>query len=971
MSISTAQALTNQFYEWERCGRGWHKADCLVQLEPYFYPFFGHFLEEGDIIDDGRQPGFLDTITKLFGAPVEPSSPQQEELPYVYPYTDEAPLSLYSIILPRNFRQNAERMEQMLTMLSYRKSPISFELVANTTSVTIQWVCREPDAAFLYSQMQAFFPECALLEADTDYLVEALATELPLYTVDYGLRDEFMRPISSHSLDHDPYTALFGILSRLHADEYVILQILFSGTHNAWAESIITAVTDDNGKGSFFLDAPEMPQLAKEKVSRSLFGVSIRVVTMAETIPTASTLLEHVNTTLVHASTSPYNGLTPLSDPHYTAYERLSDIILRVSHRVGMLLNCKELATFVHFPSVQSKLLSPNTFNTKAAPQSLIVHSYLVGLNEHQGVSTEVGIATEQRMRHMHIIGATGTGKSTLLHSLIMQDILVANGICVLDPHGDLIDTILTHIPASRIGDVVLIDPSDTEHPVGFNILSAHSDLEKELLASDLVTLFKRFSTSWGDQMNSVFANAIMAMVYNTQQFHIGDLRKFLIEQSFRAQVLVTVTDQEIVYYWQKEFPLLKSTSIAPILSRLDTFLRPRVIRSMVCQTHSLNMQSLMDSSKIILVKLSQGLLGMENSFLLGALMVSKIQQIAMSRQAQAVQTRRPFFVYIDEFHNFITPSMATILSGARKYALGLILVHQDMQQVSKLDNDIAASLLANAGTRVCFRLGDNDAKRLQEGFASFSADDLQNLPTGHAIIRVNTTEINCNIRVLPYIVSETVNYREQIINASRAQYSVQIHQAAQSDLAIAPPTSILPIIEAIETIPIAKKESVREHRYLQTFIKNTAEGFGYKATLEVPTPDGSGQVDVLLEKDGTQIAVEISVTTSAGWELHNIQKCLVAGYEQIVLCANNKTKLQQIEHIAAKQLSKKELANIQFVSTDQFHSILSPLQAEQPTETVIKGYRVKVQYNKEGTDKQALLKSIIATSQHITNTNK
>ncbi len=166
-----------------------------------------------------------------------------------------------------------------------------------------------------------------------------------------------------------------------------------------------------------------------------------------------------------------------------------------------------------------------------------------------------MSIATSQRLRHVQLIGATGTGKSTLLQSLIMQDIEQGNGICVLDPHGDLIENIVSAIPASRIADTVLIDPSDSEYPIGFNILSAHSDLEKELLASDLVALFKRFSTSWGDQMNSVFANAIMAFVYNSKKYHLGDLRRFMIEQSYRNHILLTVTDPDIVYYWQKNFP--------------------------------------------------------------------------------------------------------------------------------------------------------------------------------------------------------------------------------------------------------------------------------------------------------------------------------------------------------------------------------------------------------------------------------
>lgn len=237
-------------------------------------------------------------------------------------------------------------------------------------------------------------------------------------------------------------------------------------------------------------------------------------------------------------------------------------------------------------------------------------------------------------------------------------------------------ENMLSFIPKERIDDVVLIDPSDSKFPVGFNILTAHTEIEKELLASDLVALFRRFSTSWGDQMNSVFANAILAMLESTRGGTLMDLRHFLIEKEFRDQFLKSVTDPDVVFYWQKEFPLLRGTSIASILTRLDSFLRPKLIRTMVSQKTSLDFQTLMDGRKIILVNLSEGLMGAENSFLLGAFIVSKIQQCAMARQAQRTEARTPFFLYIDEFHHFITPSMSSILSGARKYGLGLVLGH-------------------------------------------------------------------------------------------------------------------------------------------------------------------------------------------------------------------------------------------------------------------------------------------------------
>ncbi len=968
--VSNAVALTNQFYEWEQRGRGWQAVNFPCDLEPEFVPFFGHYIEQGEIIDDGRHPSFFG---KLFLGLTEQDKRVQtyepkEQLAHRYSGISGS-LTIYSITLPKQFKQSKERITQFLVMLSYRKSPVSFEIIATEDEIILEYVTQDSDAAFFYSQLHVFFPECTVMETYTDRVLEIVQNAPCIYTVDFGLAEECMRPMAIFSSnDHDPYLPLFGILERLDFDEAVIIQILFCGVHNAWADSMQRAVCDDFGKQSFFLDAPEMPQLAKEKVSQPLYGVTVRAVSVSDTMEQAAAILQHVATTIVHASISNSNSLIPLQGEEYPINMRLADIVMRETHRVGMLLNTAELATFVHFPAINSKKLIANNRTTKQAPTSLSQNPYILGINEHQRNEQEVSIATDQRLRHIHIVGATGTGKSTLIKSLVMQDVHAGTGLMCLDPHGDLIEEILAYIPKERIKDVVLIDPHDAEFPVGLNILVAHSDIEKELLASDLVAVFRRFSTSWGDAMNSVFANAILAFLYNAKQYHLGHLRRFLIEAPYRAQILSTVTDSDIVYYWQAEYPILKSNSIGSILTRLDAFLRPRVIRNMICQKQSLDFAQLMNSNKIVLVKLSQGLLGTENSYLLGAFIVSKLQQTAMARQAQGAKDRVPFFCYIDEFQHFMTPSMASILSGARKYGLGLVLSHQDMNQVSKYDTEIAGSVLANAGTRICFRLGDTDAKRFEDGFSAFTAEDLQNLQTGEAIARVNTRDADFNLTVIPYTTETETVFVAEIIEYSRGKYTVPIVPQPivtleTEPVAASPKAPVqkepLIVVPIPEEPPIAKQEQIREHRYLQTFVKAMAEAQGYKASIEIPTPDGTGQVDVLLEKDGHATAVEISVTTSPEWELHNIRKCLAAGYSKVVICATQPAKLKLIQHQIASHLTAQEQAKVQVILSADLQSLLENAPKAQPAETLVKGYRVKVNYEPNAT-RQDLLQSII-----------
>ena len=215
--------------------------------------------------------------------------------------------------------------------------------------------------------------------------------------------------------------------------------------------------------------------------------------------------------------------------------------------------------------------------------------------------------------------------------------------------------------------------------------------------------------------MTSVLGNAVLAFLESEQGGTLADLRRFLIEPDFRKSVLKNVRDPEVVYYWQKEFPLLSGKPQGPLLTRLDTFLRPKLIRYMVVQKENkLDFRNIMDEGKIFLAKLAQGAIGEENAYLLGTLIVSKLNQLVLSRQEQKESERRNFYLYIDEFQNFITPSMASILSGARKYRLGLILAHQDLRQLSSEDTQVTSSVISNPYTRICFRLGDFDARKLR-----------------------------------------------------------------------------------------------------------------------------------------------------------------------------------------------------------------------------------------------------------------
>lgn len=988
MGQSNIEQVTRNFYQWEQRGRGWHVFATPVELEPEFVPFF-RYVPATTPNDDALKPGLIRSIGNVLKKALAPEVKTETEAEpqevNAYTFQSHEALRCLSLSFPEGEHIKAEEIEKFLVMLSYCQMQVSFEIIATYTSIRVQFVCRESDALHVESQLKAYFPQC-ITHDQSDTLTNVINEKAYNYLIDFGLQEEFTRPlVMQERFDVDPLTGLFGAMEHLREDEQAVLQVLFKGTLNPWAESIVSSVTDAGGD-SFFLDAPEMPKLAQAKVSSPLYAVTIRTIGQSTTPEKAYAVVERITNALIQTTRSASNALIPLTTNGYDFEEFAVDVILRQSHRIGMIVNAKELATVVHYPAtIHSKKLERDVRKTKPAPRIAEGHDFWLGKNLHQGNERIPTLNATLRLKHMHVIGATGTGKSTFMQTCIVQDILLGNGVAVLDPHGDLIESILPYIPENRYDDVIIIDPSDGEFPVGFNILSAHSDIEKEILASDLVAVFRRLSTSFGDQMHSVLANAILAFVESREGGTLIDLRRFLIEKPYRDTFLKTVTDPSVVYYWQKEYPLLKSNSIGPILTRLDMFLRPKAVRNMVAQKKSLDFESILNKQKIVFIKLSQGLIGTENSYLLGTFFVSKIYQAAMARQAQSKEERKPYFLYIDEFQNFITPSMSSILSGTRKYGLGCILAHQDMIQLQKQDTELASAVVSNAGTRVCFRLGDIDAKRFADGFASFEALDLQNLGLGEAIARIERPEYDFTISTLQLNAVEKEKgeaITEAVIARSRELYGTPRKDVEErleylrggevvtedeivvkeskptfqkEETVVTEKETQQQVVEvpnldetqrAKTTKKLVERKEQSEHRYLQALIKHMAEQRGYKATTEEPIPEGQGRVDVLLERNGRRIACEIGISTTKEWETHNIEKCLSAGYEVVIAIATERKAVEIMQHEIQSKIIEPLRGRVKTLLPEELFAWLdNEIAKEASTEKRVKGYRVKVQY--------------------------
>lgn len=388
------------------------------------------------------------------------------------------------------------------------------------------------------------------------------------------------------------------------------------------------------------------------------------------------------------------------------------------------------------------------------------------------------GIKTDDRRRHMYVIGKTGMGKTNLIQNMAIQDIQSGKGVAIVDPHGEFAETCLASVPRDRINDVVYFNPADMEFPLAMNVMEKVSAEHRHLIASGLVGVFKKiWADSWGPRLEYLLRNAILALLEYPSSTLLG-VTRLLVDKEYRAKVIEKVSDPVVKSFWTDEFTKyhdrLMADAIAPIQNKVGQFLSSSLIRNIVGQTKSsFSVREIMDNKKILIMNLSKGRIGEDNSALLGAMMITKIQLSAMARVDVPESERNDFYLYVDEFQNFATESFANILSEARKYRLNLILAHQYIQQ---LDEKVQGAVFGNVGTLITFRVGAMDAEVLEKEFEPvFYATDLVNLAKYNTYLKLMIDGVATNpfsATTLPPIdLSETEKNAEKIIRVSRERY--------------------------------------------------------------------------------------------------------------------------------------------------------------------------------------------------------
>lgn len=955
-------SATEAFYNWERRCRGWTIFEKPVCLEPAFAPFV--FQPRPTVVDEGRRT-LIDSITKLFTKAPKLSVPPQPE-PEAYLFSAHEPLCVF-LVHRIPFDIDRERELQLMNVLIQSKLPITFEYVLTQGELKFQIAAYESYADRVVELLALYFPDIKPLRS------EIFPCELHDASgiLEFGLSEECMIPLASlHPKSPDSLLGFLSLAIHMQPDECIVLQCTCSALQNAWSSALQSAVTLADGS-SFFSDAPYMPKLVGQKIADPLCAVSYRAIIHTSSQERTRWYATQVERSLSRSVGTEHNGLFALANEGIPLHQHIQCVYARTSLRTGMILSVREVQSLIHLPSHDRGI--EQLFGERGAahplPQENTSGRYTVGVNVCEGVSARACMSDAERLKHMHIIGVTGSGKSTLMISLAYQDAFRGNGFALVDPHGDLVDDILSILPKERHDDVIIIDPSNEAYIVGFNVLLAHNEYERLFITEELVSILRTHSSSWGDQMEQVLSHAIHVFVERSEGGSLYDLRMFLSDVKYRTSLIETIRDPLTKRFWKEEFDSTHKRSITPLITRLDSFIRPKVIRAMMTERQGLDFSSLLAEKKIILLKLGHGVIGEQNSFLLGTLFVSKLYQAALARQRLHSEDRHPFYLYIDEFHHFISRGLLGILSGARKYGLGLVVAHQHLEQLAG-NRELSATLLANAYTQICFRLGHSDAVTIAKGYSHFEETDFLTLPVGIAIARIGGAHRDFNLACDDLTDFDRIPEEERVELVENAFRRYGHHPASPEDSIedytppVIPKDEVpipeektfqpLEVSDHMETLGVTDMETARveymqreaevkerrHHESIKAQVVAHAHAFGWKAEIEAPVE--GGRIDVLLSYGETLVGVEVSTTNTVEYEIHNIQKCLKHGCGLVICISHSPQKLKGIQSQLEESIKPKVLC----MKPDGFVDWLTAQAHKTQKENVVRGYRVKVKYD-------------------------
>ena len=702
---------------------------------------------------------------------------------------------------------------------------LSFEYVAHEGEIYFYVVTPKSYKFLIEKQINGFYPD-AIIEETTEMNIFKGRKYYQWAYLD-TVKD-FFYPIKTYQkLESDPINNIANAFSKLEEDESAVVQIVLKPIGDDWQSKCADASSKimHNKQPAFTLnpfkmivwilqgifsgddaDTPKWPdesgsaltqeraKTVDEKGDKTGFEAVIRIIATGNNKNMVDAELKNIVSSFVQFSYPDFNKF--ISTLRHNNAKLVKNYIYRYFRKPWwlkkMILNTEELASIFHFPNRKYNTTSEikwQNFKIVKAPANIPKEGLLLGHNIYRWVKKEIRIKNEDRFRHFYVIGQTGTGKSSIFQAMGRQDFRNGEWVGIMDPHGDLVRDLLPFIPRERADDVIYFDPSDTARPMGLNMLEAHNEEEKELVAMDALNIMIKlfWNEIFGPRIQDYFRNAVLTLMDYPQGGAITDVVRLFTDTDFQKDHVRHVKNPIVKNWWEKTYASMgdreKWEIIPYFAAKFGQFITNKLMRNVIGQTKSsFDVSEIMQQQKILLVNLSKGRLGDLNSQLLGMMLVSKIQMAAMRRDKIAKDDRKDFFLYIDEFQNYVTDSIESILSEARKYRLSLNIAHQYLGQLEKSDAltksslNLKQAIFGNVGSIMSYKIGPEDGEFMSKYYApTFSDQDLVNMDKFKWVLKVSvdnqpTTPFSF-IPTNPYLESWDPKVAKALIELSRLKY--------------------------------------------------------------------------------------------------------------------------------------------------------------------------------------------------------